>query len=190
MKFAIGKKLQMTQLFDEDGILHPVTVILLEPLKVTQVKNKEKDGYEAVQVSYGKEKKGKDNKKRKEFRGVAEGVEKGNEIDTSDIFNIGDIVSVSAISKGKGFQGVVKRHGFAGGPRTHGQKHNERSPGSIGSGLRTRVPRGQKMPGRMGGDQITIKGTKVVLVDKDRNLVLLRGSIPGRRGSVVQIKGI
>lgn len=188
MKFVIGKKLQMTQIFDEEGMVHPVTVVGLENLKVTQLRVNDKDGYEAVQIGYGgtEEKP----KKHKEFRGNTEGYETGSAINVSDVFIPGDIVQVSATSKGKGFQGVVKRHGFGGGPRSHGQKHTERSPGSIGSGLRTRVPKGTKMAGRMGGDKITIKGTRVLLVDKEQGLLVLRGSIPGRRGTTVEIQGI
>ena len=188
MKFVIGKKLQMTQIFDEEGVVHPVTVIGLEPLKVSMIRNTERDGYESVQVGY-REKKEKFNK-HKEFRGSSEGFEDGMTINPTDVFSIGDVVKVSAISKGKGFAGVVKRHGFAGGPRTHGQKHTERSPGSIGAGLRTRVPKGMKMAGRMGGNRVTIKNTQVVLVDKENSLILLRGSVPGRRGTEVEIQSV
>ena len=188
MKFVIGTKLQMTQMFDEEGIVHPVTIVGLEPLKVSIVRTDEKDGYGAVQVGYrGSMDKPK---KHKEFKGSAEGYEVGKDIDSTEVFEPGDVVSVRSVSKGKGFQGVVKRYGFAGGPRTHGQKHNERAPGSIGSGLRSRVPKGQKMPGRMGSDYVTIKGTKVILIDKDKGLMMLKGSIPGRRGTEVEIKGI
>ena len=118
------------------------------------------------------------------------GYEAGKSVNEIEVFSPGDVVRVSATSKGKGFQGVVKRHGFAGGPRTHGQKHNERQPGSIGSGLRNRVPKGTKMAGRMGGDRVTIKGTQVVSIDKERKLLLLHGSIPGRRGTLVEIQSI
>ena len=185
MKFVIGRKLQMTQLFDENGIVKPVTAVALEPLAVSMCRSREKDGYEAVQVSYGEK-----GKKNIEFRGDASGYEAGKTINGSEVFNPGDVVRVSATSKGKGFQGVVKRYGFAGGPRTHGQKHNERQPGSIGSGLRNRVPKGTKMPGRMGGDRVTTKGTEVVSVDKERGLLLLHGSIPGRRGTLVEIQSV
>lgn len=178
----------MSQIFDEEGAVHPVTVIGLEPMMVTNLRVNDKDGYEAVQVGYGGKK--NNHKKHKEFRGSIEGHETGSAVDVCEVFVPGDVVRVSATSKGKGFQGVVKRHGFHGGPRTHGQKHTERSPGSIGSGLRTRVPRGTKMAGRMGGDRVTIKGTRVLLVDKEQGLIVLRGSIPGRRGTVVEIQGI
>lgn len=176
----------MTQLFDENGVVHPVTAVMLEPLKVTQLRTADRDGYEAVQVGYGK----KEMKDRKEFRGDVAGYAVGTAISTTDVFGPGDMVRVSATSKGRGFQGVVKRYGFAGGPRTHGQKHNERSPGSIGSGLRTRVPKGTKMPGRMGGDRVTTKGTRIMSVDKENGLLLVRGSVPGRRGTLVEIQGI
>ena len=189
MKFVLGRKLQMTQLFDDNGIVHPVTIVMLEPLKVTNVKTSARDGYEAVQVGYGK--KVKSNKNRKEFRfSCGDEYSIGDEISSTEMFDPGDVVRVSAESKGKGFQGVIKRHGFHGGPRSHGQKHNERQPGSIGSGLRTRVPRGTKMAGRMGGDRVTVKGTKVLSVDKDSGLMLLHGSIPGRRGTLVEIISI
>ena len=187
MKFVLGRKLQMTQLFNENGIVQPVTVIALEPLEVSLCRTHERDGYEAVQVQYG----GGDKKRqRKEFRGDASSYEAGSSIDSTEVFSPGDVVRVSARSKGKGFQGVVKRHGFAGGPRTHGQKHNERQPGSIGSGLRNRVPKGTRMAGRMGGNRVTVRGTQVVSVDKERGLLLLHGSIPGRRGTLVEIQGV
>ena len=187
MKFVIGRKLQTTQLFNEDGIVQPVTVVALEPLEVAMVRNDERDGYDAVQVQYGDE---KSTRHKKEFRGDTSSYEVGQSIDGAAVFSPGDVVRVSARSKGKGFQGVVKRYGFAGGPRTHGQKHNERQPGSIGSGLRNRVPKGTRMGGRMGGNQVTIRGTQVVSVDKDRGLLLLQGAIPGRRGTLVEIQGV
>ncbi|MCY4577034.1 MAG: 50S ribosomal protein L3 [Candidatus Kaiserbacteria bacterium] len=185
MKFVLGRKLQMTQLFDENGIVRPVTVVALEPLEVSLCRTDTRDGYEAVQVQYGDDK-----QRRKEFRGAVTTHEVGKSIDSAEVFSPGDVVRVSARSKGKGFQGVVKRYGFAGGPRTHGQKHNERSPGSIGSGLRNRVPKGTKMGGRMGDNRVTIRGTQVVSVDKERGLLLLHGSIPGRRGTLVEIQGV
>src|SRR3989344_4517267 len=162
MKFILGKKQNMSQIFDNDGRVIPVTVISAGPIVVTQVKNEEKDGYGAVQFGVGEK------------------------VDVS-AFSVGDRVSVAALSKGKGFQGVVKRHGFHGGPRTHGQKHSEREPGSIGGGLRSHVPKGMRMAGRMGGDRITQKNLKVVLVDQENNLMLVKGAITGRRGSLVEI---
>ena len=187
MKFVVGRKLQMTQLFGEDGVVQPVTAVALEPLEVALCRSTDRDGYEAVQVQYGDSKK---KKRYMEFRGDASAYEAGQTVDSAGVFNPGDVVRVCARSKGKGFQGVVKRHGFAGGPRTHGQKHNERQPGSIGSGLRNRVPKGTRMGGRMGGDQVTIRGTQVISVDKERGLLLLQGSIPGRRGTLVEIQSV
>lgn len=177
----------MTQLFDENGVVRPVTVVALEPLEVSQCRTVDQDGYEAVQVQYGDSGK---KQRRKEFRGDTSSYTAGESIESVEVFSPGDVVCVSAQSKGKGFQGVVKRYGFAGGPRTHGQKHNERSPGSIGSGLRNRVPKGTKMGGRMGGNQVTVRGTQVVSVDKERGLLVLHGSIPGRRGTLVEIQSV
>ena len=114
--------------------------------------------------------------------------ELGSSIDVS-VFNEGDTVEVSGISKGKGFQGVVKRHGFKGGQRTHGQKHSERKPGSIGGGLRTRVPSGMRMAGRMGSDRVTVKNLKIVKIDKDKNQFLISGAVPGSRGTLLEIRG-
>ncbi len=203
MKFILGTKQNMVQYFADDGVVHPATIIVAGPVVVTQVKNKETDGYEAVQVGFGDQKEQRLSKAVKghlkdlgafkhlqEFRLDAKEVEnlkKGDKIDVS-VFNPGDEITVSGVSKGKGFQGVVKRHGFHGGPRTHGQKHSEREPGSIGGGLRTRVPKGMRMAGRMGSDNITVKGLKVLQIDKDNNTILISGSIPGRRGSLVSIK--
>ena len=187
MKFVLGRKLQMTQLFDENGVVQPVTVVALEPLEVSLCRADGRDGYEAVQVQYGDSGK---KQRRKEFRGDTSSYAVGESIDSTGVFSPGDVVRVSAQSKGKGFQGVVRRYGFAGGPRTHGQKHNERQPGSIGSGLRNRVPKGTRMGGRMGGNRVTIRGTQVVSIDKERGLLLLRGSIPGRRGTLVEIQGV
>ncbi len=205
MKYILGTKLHMTQVFDTEGVVHPVTVVAVtEPIAITALRTKEKDGYEAVQVGYGtrrkKRKSPKGEKKEgevktthrgfKEFRGDSSGCTVGDTIEGCRVFHPGDMVRVVAVSKGKGFQGVVKRYGFGGGPRTHGQKTNERQPGSIGSGLRSRVPKGQKMPGRMGSDRVTIKGTRVMQVDEKQNVLLLRGSIPGRRGTLIEIQSV
>ena len=177
----------MTQLFDEDGVIRPVTVISFEPLTVSLLRTNDRDGYSAVQVAYARSKK---RMNQKEFRGDTSGYEPNQSIAGADVFGPGDVVQVSAESKGKGFQGVVRRHGFHGGPRSHGQKHNERQPGSIGSGLRNRVPKGTKMAGRTGGRRVTVKGTHVVSVDKERGLLLLNGSVPGRRGAYVAVQGV
>src|SRR3989338_1876829 len=194
MKFILAKKVEMSQVFDENGRVHPVTWLLAGPIFVTQKKSAEKDGYVAGQVGFGskKEKNVKKPQKKlgtfegcREFRGEDQ-MSGGDKIDVS-VFKEGDIVNVSGTSKGKGFQGVVKRHGFAGGPRTHGQKHSEREPGSIGGGLRTHVPKGMRMAGRMGSDRITQKNLKVVFVDTESNTMLIKGAIAGRRGSLVEI---
>lgn len=201
MKFILGKKENMTEYFTEDGKVVPVTIVKTSQMVVTQVKTKEKDGYHAVQIGFG-ERKAKNLSKAvkghlkdlgnfrhiKEFRLEKESEYKvGDKISADEIFKEGDKVQISGTSKGKGFQGVVKRHGFGGGPRSHGQKHSEREPGSIGGGLRTHVPKGMRMAGRMGSDRITQKNLKVVLVDKDENIVLIKGAIPGSRGSLVEI---
>ena len=200
MKFILGEKLNMTQVFDEAGNVHPVTVVNAAPAVVTQVKTKEKDGYQAVQISSGvknaknitKAQKGH-NKEFGNFRyakelRTEEAVVVGTKIDLSN-FTEGEMVTVSAISKGKGFQGGVKRHGFSGGRRTHGNKHSEREPGSIGGGLRTRVPKGMRMAGRMGSDRITVKSLKIIKIDSVNNQIMIEGAIPGRRGTLVEIKG-
>lgn len=201
MKFILGQKENMMEYFTEDGTVVPVTIVSAGPLTVTRVFTKELDGYDAVQVGYGTKKKEKIGKAAlgtmnggtfrymKEFRldtAKDTEVKVGDIIDVS-AFTAGDKLQVSGTSKGKGFQGVVKRHGFAGGPRTHGQKHSEREPGSIGGGLRTHVPKGMRMAGRMGSDRITQKNLKVVLVDLENNLLLIKGAVPGVRGSLVEI---
>ena len=183
----------MAEYFAENGQVIPVTLVSLLPVAVKRIFSKEKDGYHSVQVSWGQVKNSKNRKstkeKLKEFRMKATDEITVKEGDTigGDIFAPGDKVTVSSISKGKGFQGVVKRHGFSGGPRTHGQKHSEREPGSIGGGLRTRVPKGMRMAGRMGSDRITQKNLEIVLVDKENNLMLVKGAIAGKRGTLVEI---
>lgn len=194
----------MTQLFDENGRVLPATIVSAGPLVVTQIKTPDRDGYSAVQVGYGEQKKErlskavlghfKDRgsfKHVKEFRTeTAEGMPAvGDKIDVT-VFTPGDQVKVSGLSKAKGFQGVVKRHGFAGGRRTHGQKHSEREPGAIGgSGGRAggRVVKGMRMAGRMGGDRITVRHLKVLKVDEKQNLIFIGGAIPGRRGTLVEV---
>ncbi len=191
----------MSEYFTEEGVVVPVTVISAGPVTVTRVFEKSKDGYNSVQIGFGSQKpqrlskpqigqmKGGNYKILKEFRLKPSDVSESKEGDTLDasIFATGDKVQISGISKGKGFQGVVKRHGFHGGPRTHGQKHSEREAGSIGGGLRTHVPKGMRMAGRMGSDKITQKNLKVILVDKENNLMLIKGAIPGRRGTLLEI---
>jgi len=204
MKFIIGEKLNMTQVFDEEGRVHPATVILAEPVTVTQVKTAETDGYHALQVGSGTQKEQRVKKpvlghmkkaggvfrRLREVR-VDEASEQkvGDSLNVADVFSPGDTVTVSAISKGKGFQGVVKRHGFHGGPRTHGNKHSERSPGSIGAGGVQRVLKGTRMAGRMGGDRVTLRNVTVLRVDKKGNRLIVKGSVPGRRGTLVEVRG-
>lgn len=201
MKFILGTKEYMTEYWGDDGKIVPVTIVTAGPVVVTQVKTKESDGYNAVQVGFGS-RKSKNLSKAvkghlkdlgsfkflKEFLVTDTSTYKvGDTITLADVLSPGEKVQVSSVSKGKGFQGVVKRHGFHGGPRTHGQKHSEREPGSIGGGLRTRVPKGMRMAGRMGGDRITQKNIKVVLVDGESNTLYLSGALPGVRGSLVEV---
>jgi len=202
----LGVKGRMTQIFDDKGAVSAVTVITAEPMTVTQVKTTEKDGYQAIQVGAGTRKESRLSAPVKghlkdlgsvryirEFRTPPAGgdaLERGAKIDVST-FEVGDVVIVSSISKGKGFQGVVKRHGFHGGPRSHGQKNKERAPGSIGGGGRAggRVVKGMRMAGRMGGDRVTVKNLKIMKVDTANNTLLISGAIPGRPGTLVEIRG-
>ncbi|MES3032293.1 MAG: 50S ribosomal protein L3 [Patescibacteria group bacterium] len=201
MKFILATKENMTEYFSEDGVVIPVTILSAGPVTVTRIFEKSKDGYNSVQVGYGVQKKERISRGRagamkgafykdiKEFRlkpSDKSEAKAGDVIDVS-IFAPGDKLQITRVSKGKGFQGVVKRHGFAGGPRTHGQKHSEREAGSIGGGLRTHVPKGMRMAGRMGSDRITQKNLKVVSVDKENNILLIKGAIAGKRGSLVEI---
>jgi large subunit ribosomal protein L3 len=211
MKFMLGTKGKMTQVFDEKGTVAAATVITAGPIVVTQVKAKEKDGYTAAQIGFGTRKESRQNQAQKGHLsapgGSASGgkdlppfryfrefipstdVKRGDSIDVS-IFVPGDIVEVSATSKGKGFQGVVKRHGFSGGPRSHGQKNKERAPGSIGGGARAgaRVAKGMRMAGRMGGDRITVRNLRVLQVDLATNTLLLSGAVPGKPGTLVEVR--
>ena len=189
----------MTQIYDASGNAIPVTALAIRGNVVTQVRTKENDGYEAVQVAEGSRNPNRINKPQKghfkdlgsfasvsEFRISAPSVKVGDKVEATQ-FAEGDIVMVSAISKGKGFQGVVKRHGFHGGPRSHGQKHSEREPGSIGGGLRNRVPVGMRMAGRMGGDRITVRNLKIAHIDAADNVIYVSGAVPGRRGTLVEV---
>ena len=202
MKFVVATKEYMTQVFDENGAVHPATVLSVPKNVVTQIKTADKDGYSAVQVGVGETSEKHVNKAQRpkglyrhyrEYRakeGETVSVENGSEVALESAFSVGDKVVVSGISKAKGFQGVVKRYGFAGGPRTHGQAHNERQPGSIGGGLRRRVPKGMRMGGRTGGRKATVKNLTVVGVDKENNLLYIEGAVPGRKGTVVEVRGI
>ena len=202
MKFILATKENMTRVFADDGRAYAGTILNVAPMTVTQVKTAGgKDAYDAVQVGMGTRKtkniskavlghtKGKGYEAIREFAGVTEGLEVGTAIDAS-VFVAGDVVEVSGLSKGKGFTGVVKRHGFHGGPRSHGQKHTERSPGSIGgSGGRAggRVVKGKKMAGRMGTDRVTVTGLKVLVVDKAAGRIIISGAVPGRRGTMLEV---
>ena len=202
----------MTTVFTDDGRSFAATVIIATPSVVTQIKTREKEGYNAVQIGGIERKevriakpqvghakmigKGTALKHFKEIRSrdgaLPEGVELGATINVS-AFAEGEMVEVSATSKSKGFAGVVKRHGFHGGPRSHGQKHSERSPGSIGgSGGRAggRVAKGMRMAGRMGGDRVTVRNLKVLQVLPDTNELVIAGAIPGRRGTIVEVRGL
>lgn len=198
MKFIVGTKKGMTQVFDAAGRVHPVTIVSAPAITVTQVKDAKNDGYVAVQVGYGVQKESRIAKPQRTkglFRGLKEfrfddaaKLEKGATIEAS-VFAEGDTITVSAVSKGKGFQGVVKRYGFKGGPRSHGQKHSERERGSSGGGpgrAGGRVVKGMRMAGRMGGDRVTVSNLKVVRVDGDQ--ILIEGAVPGRAGTLVEIR--
>ncbi len=199
----------MTQVFKGDNVI-PVTLIESGPNFVIQVKTKEKDGYSAVQFGFGAK---KEKNVKKPQRGHLEKIKnkisnikninfkylKEFKLDSADKYNIGDKIDITtftpgdkvnvvAISKGKGFQGVVKRHGFHGGPKSHGQKDRHRAPGSIGASWPQHVIKGMKMAGRMGGDRVTVKNLEVIEVDKENNLIALKGAVPGRRGTLVMIK--
>jgi large subunit ribosomal protein L3 len=204
MTGLLGKKIGMTSIFDEAGHVIPCTVIEAGPCYVTQIKTRDRDGYEAVQLGFemkrerlaSKPEKGhfaKANVKPvrivREFRGngVSE-VQPGQEIKVDTVFVKGDVVSVIGTSKGRGFQGVVKRHHFGGGFRTHGQSDRERAPGSIGSSSHpSRVFKGMRMAGRMGGEQVTVRNLKVVGIIADSNLLLIKGSVPGAINGYVEI---
>lgn len=207
MKFILAKKEGMTRIFGEDGLAHAGTVLSAGPVTVTQVKTKEgKDGYSAVQVGFGTRKvknigkavlghtKGKGFQAIREFRlpESSSGQEQaavGTDIGI-DSFAVGDMVTVAGLSKGKGFAGVVKRHGFHGGPRSHGQKHSEREAGSIGgSGGRAggRVAKGIRMAGRMGTDRVTVKNLKVLAIDAAAGTMIVSGAVPGIRGALLEV---
>ena len=201
MSALLGTKIGMTQLFVEDGAVERVTVVQAGPCRVTGLRTEERDGYNAVQLGYGDVPERKLTKARlghlkksgdaplrhlREFRDEGEGLEVGQEL-TVDVFEKGQKVKVSAVSKGKGFQGTVKRHGFSRGPVTHGS-HNVRAPGSIGaSATPSRVFKGIRGPGQMGNKRVTQRGLEVV--DIRDNLLLVRGSVPGPKGGVVEIRG-
>ena len=198
MKFILGKKIGMSQMFDEKGNIVPVTLIEAGPCYVLQKKTKEKEGYNALQLGFVKiEKKNKIGKsmKGKEYRYIKETIIEENDTDKVGdqvnvaVFKEGDKVNVSGISKGKGFQGGVKRHGMHGRNATHGAKHEARTIGSIGQRFPQHTIKGRKMPGRMGYDRVTVKNLKIAKIDLENNLLALKGAIPGHRGTLLEIKG-
>lgn len=205
MSALIGKKIGMTRIFSEQGKAIPVTVVQVGPCYVTQIKTKEHDGYEAVQLGYGlkreklvaKPVKGHLKKSGapalrvlKEFRNfkMDGSIKLGAELRAS-VFAIGDKVAVTGISRGKGFSGGIKRHHFGGGPKTHGQSDRLRAPGSVGqSSYPSRVLKGTRMAGRMGNEQVTVKTLKVVRIDPENNFIMIKGAVPGSRNGIVYIK--
>lgn len=202
MKYILGTKEQMTQFFTEEGIVIPATIISVPQATVTLVRNMQRDGYQGIQIASGERNKKNINKAQQghfgdkgDFRFVKEFRLKDDEEvtlnvgDTFDvsIFEPGDTVHVSGTSKGKGFQGVVKRHGFSGAPTSHGHRHDTRRPGSIGAGGPQRVFKGTRMAGRMGSDRITVKNLEVVAVDAKNHQLLVKGALPGRRGTVLEV---
>lgn len=197
MKYILGKKVGMSQMFDQQGKLMPVTLVSAGPCYLLQKKTKEKDGYEALQIGFekiekkskiGKSMKGKEYKHIKEIRNKS-GVlpEVAEQFDVS-IFQEGEKIKVTGFSKGKGFQGGVKRHGFSGRDATHGARHEERQIGSTGRRFPQHVMKGRKMPGRMGFEKVSVKNLKIMKIDKENNLLILKGAVPGRTGALLEIK--
>jgi len=200
MKFVLGKKIKMTQIFDENGKVIPVTLIQAGPCWVCQVKTEDKDGYQALQLGFErieKEKKIKKTMKGKPYRWLREiriakeekcDLKPGDKIDIS-VFKEGSKVKITGISKGKGFAGGVKRWGFKDKAKAHGAK-DMRKIGSTGSRYPQRVIKGKKMPGRMGSEKVTVKNLKIVKIDVDNNLMAVRGAVPGHRGTLLEIRGL
>lgn len=198
MKFILGKKIEMSQKFKEDGTVVPVTLILAGPCKITQVKTKGEDNCNAVQIGFESRKKiskplAGHLKDLENFRHLVdfevekpEEYKRGQEINISGL-TVGGKVQVAGFSKGKGFAGVVKRHGFHGGPASHGHKDNLRMPGSIGAGGVQRVFKGMRMAGHMGNERVTIKNLEVVEIDEKNNILALKGAVPGARGALLMI---
>lgn len=191
----------MTQIFDENGAAQPVTLIQAGPCTVTQILDEEKHSYRAVQIGFGKKKLNKPQRGHlkdfmeegskgfavlREFSVSEAALKRGDVIDVAQ-FEVGDRVMVSGTSKAKGFQGVVKRWNFAGGPKTHGQKHSLRAPGSIGSAFPQHVMKGKKMAGRMGGVRSSTRNLRVLLIDKEKNIIVLKGAVAGNNGAYVEI---
>jgi len=195
MKFLLAQKIGMSQVFDEAGKSIPVTILQADENRVIGTRNVEKDRYSAYIVGVNL-KKGKEGKKRSDFKKVvefrtlddkpADEFSQDQKLDV-EVFNESKEVKISGLSKGKGFQGVVKRYNFKGGPKTHGHKHNLRQPGSIGSVFPMRVIKGKRMAGRMGYDQITLRGMKVVNIISEERAIALKGAVPGRKGTWIKM---
>ncbi|OGI26929.1 MAG: 50S ribosomal protein L3 [Candidatus Moranbacteria bacterium RIFOXYB1_FULL_43_19] len=202
-KFILGRKLGMSTIYSQEKGALNVTLVECEPNVVTQIRNSEKDGYEALQVgllkpkisakgrsaSDGKNQKSKIRNnflKTREFKGEIKDIKVGDTLDISQ-FEVGDKVKVSGITKGKGFQGVMKRHNFKGSPHSHGHKHDWRAPGSIGSSFPEHVIKGKKMAGRMGGERSSVKNLEIVEIDKENEILFLCGAVPGAKGRIVEI---
>jgi large subunit ribosomal protein L3 len=196
----LGRKLGMTQVFDENGRIHAVTVVEAGPVVVTQVKTAAKDGYDAVQVGYGDRKKSNkperghlkklgDFRLLREFRVQGDGDYNVGDKVGLELFNEGDLVDVTGVSRGRGFAGGVRRHNFRGGPKTHGQSDRHRAPGSIGSGTTPgRVYKGQKMAGHMGAVQVTSKNLRLIAKDEGKGLLLIEGAVPGATNGTVRVR--
>jgi len=204
MAGIIGKKLGMTQLFEANGTIVPVTVVQAGPCPVVQVRTQEKNGYKAVQLGYGQKKATRATKAEighaakagleaapavlREFKVAADQAPEAGQQVTVDAFEVGAKVKVTGTSKGKGFQGVMKRHGFGGGNASHGATRIHRAPGSIGAGTNpSRVIKGKRMPGHMGDAQRTVRNLRVAKIDAERNLIYIRGALPGPTGGVLFI---
>ncbi|MEE9178930.1 MAG: 50S ribosomal protein L3 [Acidimicrobiia bacterium] len=205
MNAILGQKLGMTQIFDDEARAIPVTVVKAGPVHVVQIKTMERDGYNAIQISFGEMKSGKANKPEAGHyakAGVVPGThlveikvedpgdyQVGQEIKVDEVFQPGTRADVSGVSKGKGFSGVMKRHNFKGQPASHGNHKSHRAPGSIGAcATPARVFKGMRMAGRMGGEKVTTLSLEVVGVDEERGLLLLGGSVPGPKGSIVLVR--
>jgi large subunit ribosomal protein L3 len=192
-KFILGKKIGMSTIYDEKlGALN-VTLVECAPNSVLQIRTAEKDGYESVQIGLKKSKlKSKNPKAVKNYMKVKEFKREAKDLKVDEIidinqFEIGEKVQVSGTTKAKGFQGVMKRHNFKGSPKSHGHKHDWRAPGSIGSSFPEHVLKGKRMAGRMGGERFTVKNLKIVQIDKEKNILFLRGAVPGSNGRIVEI---
>lgn len=188
MKTLLGRKVGMSQMFSPAGEVIPVTLIAAEPNTVTLRRTVEKSGYAAIQLALpSRQKSGQSSAAKREFK--TELPAETTQLSVEQ-FEPGDVITVVGVSKGKGFQGVVKRHGFKGGPASHGHRLNARRPGSIGSRFPQHVTKGKRMAGRMGGDRVTVKNLSIVAVDAAQNLLAIKGALPGKRGSLIEIRSV